>query len=431
MTAPTSNSRRIVPRPDLSDARLAEATGWRYAYLTVQAGLSLGLYVGLAAVLPGPAFAVCAVALGALVVVQAAADFGFSQAAVAALPNPATLGPILPRAVLESGVARLVTGGAAVALGLSCAVALMVPAQARGALIAIGPASALAVVMAGVDGILRAGGRFRRPVLLTGLSRLGALPAIGVAAATKDAQLTCIAISAGILAGSLPAIRELRRRWLGADGRAAVRPLLRAGAPLGLSNLFILAGARANTLVLGGIASISSAAVFESAWRVFQAGQYVLGAAATAVGPFVAAALSEGRRSALHARLRRTASVVTCGGAAIAAAIVLLRHPLADAVSGGDSEPVVASLVILAPVLPASLLLLFATVSLSAVSSHERAWIFTAYGAGALVNLVAVIVLADGSPSTAGAWASAAGVCVSLVVLGPRFALLFRDLRHR
>ena len=417
--------------PDLSDARVAEATGWRYAYLFVQGGLSLALYIGLAAVLPGPAFAVCAVALGALVVVQAAADFGFSQAAVAALPNPATLGEVLPRGVLESGIARLMTAGAVVALLASCAVALAVPAQARVALVAIGPASALAVVLAGVDGILRAGGQFRRPVLLVGSSRVGALPAIAVAAATEDADLTCAAISAGIVLGSLPAIAELARRWRAADGRPAMRPLLRTAGPLGASNLFILAGARVNTLVLGGIASISSAAVFESAWRVFQTAQYALGAGATAVAPFVAAALADGRGDMLRVRLRRTAVQVLVGGVGVGAAVALARHPIADLVSSSGAASVADSLIVLAPALPASLLLLVATITLSVSSARDRTWIFRAYGAGAVTNLVAVVTLADRSPGRAGAIASTVGICVTLAVLAPRFARLLRGLQGR
>ncbi|MEA2194907.1 MAG: hypothetical protein QOG42_1341, partial [Solirubrobacteraceae bacterium] len=171
---------------DLTDDRVGEATGWRYAYLLAQAGLSLVLYVGLAAVLPAPAFAICAVALGSLVTVQAVADFGFSQAAVVALPNPATVGPAIARPVLEAGVARLVLAGAGVALAGCCLLALAVPAPARSALVAIAPASALSVVVAGVDGILRAGGHFRRPVRLVAASRLGGLAAIAVAAATGD-----------------------------------------------------------------------------------------------------------------------------------------------------------------------------------------------------------------------------------------------------
>ncbi|MDQ3721750.1 MAG: hypothetical protein M3376_01485, partial [Actinomycetota bacterium] len=93
---------------ELSQDRVGEATGWRYAYLLVQAGLSLALYIGVAAVLPAPDFAICAVALGSLVAIQAVADFGISQAAVAALPNPGTVGPAMARLVLEAGIARLV-----------------------------------------------------------------------------------------------------------------------------------------------------------------------------------------------------------------------------------------------------------------------------------------------------------------------------------
>ena len=416
---------------DLSDDRVGEATGWRYAYLLVQAGLSLVLFVGLAAVLPASTFAICAVALGSLVAVQAVADFGFSQAAMVALPNPAAAGPPMPPPVLEAGIARLVLTGAGAALAGTCLLALVVPAPARPALVAIAPASALAVVVAGVDGLLRADGHFRRPVLLVGASRLGGLVAIAVGAATGDAAVTCAAVSAGILLGSAPALHELAKRWRTADGRPAVRPLLRLAAPLGASNLCIVASARINTIVLGGAASITSAAVFESAWRVFQAGQYALGAAATAIAPFVAAGLSDPERSGplLHRRMRRTALTMLLGGCALGAAVVALRHPLADAVSGAGADAVARSLLLLGPAMPVGLLLLFATITLSAASPRDRLWVLGAYAGGASVNLGAVLLLAGGSPDIAGAAASALGMCVTLAIVAMRLRQLFNRIR--
>ena len=381
--------------------------------------------------LPGREFAICAVALGALVAVQAVADFGFSQAAIAALPNPATLGTILPRPVLEAGVARLVFAGAAAALAGSCAVALAVPADARVALIAIGPASALAVVVAGLDGILRAGGDFRRPVLIVGASRFGALPAIAVAAWTQEAVVTCATVSAGILAGSVPALRGLWRHATAADGAAAMRPLLRMAAPLGLSNLCILASARINTILLGSAASLASAAAFESAWRVFQFGQYALGAAASAVAPFVAAGLAGDPGSSLHRRLRRTVLTMLAGGCALGAAIVLLRHPIADVVTGGASGSVARSLVPLGIVLPAGLVLLFATLTLGASSAHDRRRVLAAYAAGAIANVVVLLALAGSSADVAGAVAASAGICLTLALLVAPFRRLLRRAAGR
>ena len=430
-TARTSSSGPRSPLADLSDARVAEATGWRYAYLVAQAGLGLVLYVGLAAVLPGPEFAICAVALGALVAVQAVADFGFSQAAIAALPNPGTLGTVLARPVLEAGIARLVLAGALAAMAGSCAVALAVPAAAQVALVAIGPASALAVIVAGLDGILRASGDFRRPVLIVAASRLGALPAIGVAAWSEDAVTTCLAISGGIVLGSAPALRALWTYATAADGAPAMRPLLRMAAPLGLANLCILASARANTILLGAIASIASAAAFESAWRVFQFGQYALGAAASAVAPFVAAGLSADRDASLHRRLRRTLLTMVLGGGVLGAAIVLLRHPLAALVTGGPSDAVARSLVPLGVVLPAGLTLLFATLALSAASSRDRRRVLAAYAAGAVVNVGVLLALVDSSPDVAGAAASSVSICVTLAILVAPFRRLLARAADR
>lgn len=416
---------------DLADERVKEATGWRYAYLLVQAGLSLVLFVALAATLPADAFAVCAVALGALVAVQAVADFGFSQAAVVALPNPRMVGPAMAPLVLKAGIARLVVAGAGAALLGSCLLAFAVPESARLAIVAIAPASALAVVVAGVDGILRAEGSFRRPVLLVGASRIGGLPAIGVGAATGDAVATCAAVSAGILLGSSPALRVIWRHWSAADGRPAMRPLLRVATPLGASNLCIIASTRINTIVLSGSATIASAAVFESAWRVFQVGLYALGAAVTAIAPFVAAGLSEPGRAntVLYRRMRRTMLTMALGGGAAGFAIVVLRQPLAELVSGGAADDVARSLVLLGPALPVGLLLLFATVTLSASSPDDRLWVLGGYAVGATVNVVAVVLLAAGSPDVAGAAAATLGMCVTLAIVTLRLRAMLRRVR--
>ena len=183
--------------------------------------------------------------------------------------------------------------------------------------------------------------------------------------------------------------------------------------------------------MLGGVASIASAAVFESAWRVFQAGQYALGAAATAIAPFVAAGLSDPVRRGplLHRRLRRTLLTMILGGGVLGAAIVVLRHPIADVVFSGGADGVARSLVLLGPALPVGLLLLFATVTLSASSSRDRLWVLGAYAAGAAVNLVGVFALSASSPDIAGAAASALGMGVTLTILAPRLIELFARIR--
>lgn len=336
----------------LSVQRLREAILWRYGYMVVQGGLSLGLYVALARILPASVFPACATALGVVVITQAAADFGLSQAVVAVLPNPASLKRTFVGVDLNSGVALAFLLAGAGAILLSLATAAFVPESAATAVVAVAPAAAIAVAVAGTDGILRAEGEFRRPVLIVGMSRLGSFAGVPVAAVSGSATTTCIGLSAGTVLCSLPALALLAGRLRRGDPRRTVGPFVGAAAPLGLSNLAIIASARLNTVILGGVASLRAAAVFEGSWRLFQVGQYAIGAAPTAAAPFIAHALAKRRRDELGHALRRAAVFIALGGGAFALVLIVARRPLDAAFFGTLGPPIGRSVLWLAPVLP-------------------------------------------------------------------------------
>ena len=84
---------------------------------------------------------------------------------------------------------------------------------------------------------------------------------------------------------------------------------------------------------------------------------------------------------------------------------------------------------ILAPALPLNLLLLLATITLSAGSRGDRRVIAGAYAAGAAVNVLLVLLLATSHAATAGALGAAAGIVCALAIAGPRFIVLVRNLQ--
>ncbi|MGI8802554.1 MAG: lipopolysaccharide biosynthesis protein [Solirubrobacteraceae bacterium] len=396
----------------------------------VQGGLSLGLYIALAHALPTAAFTACATALGVVVIAQAAGDFGLSQAVIAVLPNPASLHRPFARRDLDAGVALafLLAGAAAIVLCLLAAG--LVPGAAAAAVLAVAPAAAVAVAVAGTDGMLRAEGEFRRPVIIVAASRLGSFAGLP-AAASGSATATCLGISAGTVVCSVPALRLLLARLRGGDPRATVGPFAGAAAPLGIANVAIVASARLNTVLLGGFASLRAAAVFEGAWRLFQVGQYAVGAAPTAAGPFIAHALGRRERGDLGHALRRAALIVAAAGGLFAVLLIGVRVPLDRALFGALGPPISRSLLWLAPVLPINLLALLMTITLAAASGVDRRWIAAAYFVGAAFNVTALLATAPGAPEVAGAVGAAVGVVATTVVLGARLLAVMRSLPGR
>jgi O-antigen/teichoic acid export membrane protein len=416
--------------PELGIQRLGEATRWRYAYLVSQGGLSAALYVALAHILPSSAFPACATALGVIVIAQAAADFGLSQAAVAVLPNPSSLGRVYARADLEAGAALTFLFAAIGAILLCSVAAAVVPGSATTAVISVAPAASIAVAVAGTDGILRAEGEFRRPVIIVAVSRLGALAGLP-AAASKSATVACLGVSAGTMAFSLPALALLIQRLRNGRPRHTAGPFLGAAAPLGISNVAVVASARLNTLILSGVASLRSAAVFEGAWRLFQIGQYAIGAVPSAAAPFIARALADRDRSELRHALRRAAVLITLGGGLYAALLILARGAVDHALFGTLGPPIGRSLLWLAPAVPLNLLAFLMLFTLAAASAIERRWVATAYFVGATFNVAVLLTIAHSDPYVAGAAAAAAGITATTLVLSFRFRTLLRTLERQ
>jgi O-antigen/teichoic acid export membrane protein len=305
---------------------------------------------------------------------------------------------------------------------------VVVPGEAAGAVVAVAPTAGIAVAVAGTDGILRAEGEFRRPVLIVTASRLGAFAAVPLAAASGSATLTCIGISAGTVVCSLPALRLLVARLRAGVGRKTVRAFAGVAAPLGVSNAAIVASARLNTVILGGIATLRAAAVFESAWRLIQVGQYAFGGAPTAAAPFIASALSGRRIKELRHTLRRTGLMVIVGGGMFAGALIVARGPLDRALFGTLGPSIGRSLLWLAPALPLNLLMLLMSIALASVSSADRRWIAVAYVAGAGVNLAVLLAIVHSDPDVAGSVAAASGILATTLILGARLLALLTRL---
>jgi O-antigen/teichoic acid export membrane protein len=407
--------------------RLREATLWRYGYLVSQGGLSLLLYITLGHTLPAAAFPACATALGVVVIAQASADFGLSSAAVAVLPNPASLKREVARADLEAGVALSFLIGAAASVLLCLVAAAVVKSSATLPVIAVGPTAAIAVAVAGTDGLLRAEGEFRRPVIIVTASRLGAFCGVP-AAASGSATSACIAISAGTVVCSLPALRLLLARLRAGNPRQSVAAFAVAAAPLGISQVAVVAATRLNTVILGGIATLRSAAIFEGAWRLYQVGQYAVGAAPSAAGPFIANAMRERRRAELWRALTRAGAFVVVAGSLYAVVLVLVRGPIDHVLFGKLAPGIGRSLLWLAPAIPLNLLVLLMTYTLASASKLDRARIALAYFVGAAANIAVLLATAHSNPEIAGAAGAAAGVLATLLVLSLRFRVLMRSL---
>jgi O-antigen/teichoic acid export membrane protein len=364
-----------------------------------------------------------------VVIAQSAGDFGLAQAAVAVLPNPATLRRPFPHADLEAGVALAFLLAAVGATLLCMLAAALVPGSAALAVIAIAPTAACAIAVAGADGILRSAGDFRRPVIYVGASRLGAFAGVPAGLATGSPSWTCAAVSAGTLLCSLPALSLLFTHLRGGGrARQPAAAFAAAAFPLALSNIAVIASARLNTVILGGFSSLRAAAVFESSWRLFQVGQYAIGAAPTAAGPFIADALSKHRRDDLKHALRRAALMIVGAGAAFALIVIAVRGPLDRALFGSLGPSVDGSIVVLAPALPANLLALLMTITLASVSGVERRWIAISYAIGAAFNIGVIVITVNSDPQVAGAAGAAAGVTATAVVLLLRVRMIVRDL---
>jgi O-antigen/teichoic acid export membrane protein len=410
----------------LAEGRVGEATAWRFGYLIIQGGASLVLFAALAHVLEPSEFAVAALAQAVLVLAQAVGDFGLSQAAVSALPVQLARQPQHRRS-LEAGAAHSFMWAAGLALVLSALAAAAVPAAARWAVISIGPAAAAAVVVSGADGLLRATGDFRRPLELVALSRAGSFAAVPVAVLTHDALLTCVALSAGTVISSLPAARFLHIKQRD-HGVKRYSDLLAISVPLGVAQLFVLAGGRVNTVILGSYLSLAAATTFESTWRLYQLSLYVAGGLATSVAPFIGDALGSANVVALRRLLMRRVALLAFAGTGFAVVIIALRAPLSRLLFDEFGDAVASSIVPLALVLPLGFVGFLALTTLAAVPGTRRL-ILISYAVGAVIGLALVLALARDHGVRGAAIGCAIGLAVTHTIMIGRFVTFMRSLR--
>jgi O-antigen/teichoic acid export membrane protein len=363
--------------------QLSSASLWRITFLLVQGGGSVVLLATLSHIFDARAFAICAVAQSVLVIAQAIGDFGLSQAAVTVLPARIAAAPQAAQRLL-AGATRtyLYAGGAAFALTLA-SVAL-VPKDAVVPILVSAPAAAATVLLAGADGLLRAQGEFRRPVVFVATSELAGFAGIPVAVATHSPAWTCAAIAAGTTLGASGAMLTLKAH-LG-DAGSATREFLRAATPLGIAQVFVVLGARVDTLLLASLTGVVAAGTFEGDWRIYQLGQYAAGALATAAAPFIASALGAGEVSRALSTLRVLMLRLLGVGLAAGAVIYLARWPLAHVLAGSLAAPVAHGLVFLAVVSPIAAVSVPALYTLIALDG-ERRRVLACFVAGAVVNL--------------------------------------------
>jgi O-antigen/teichoic acid export membrane protein len=406
--------------------RLPAAIAWRFTYLVLQGGLSLTLFSVLAHVLPTHEFAAAAVAQGVLVIAQAVGDFGLSQSAVAVLPAQIAEEPAA-RAVLLRGAATLYGIAALAALVITLVAVLVVPAAAKLPVALIAPAGAVTVLVSGADGLLRSQAEFRRPAVIVTISRLGAFAGVAAAALDKTATATCAGIALGTFVASVPAALVLLKCFRGAQ-HGRLRELRHAANALGLGEFCIIASGRLDTVLLSAISGTLAGAGFESAWRVYQLAQYVVGGLATAAAPFIANSVGSGSNDHVVSLMRRIGALVLAAGVVLGVGLLLFGGALSRLLFGSLGPAVAHALPPLAVLTPLSFLGFFAMIML-ATSPSERWWILPANALGAVVNVVLLLVTARHGQLLDGTLACAVGLAVGSVALLWRLAAYVRSLR--
>jgi O-antigen/teichoic acid export membrane protein len=409
----------------LDEGRLVHATTWRFGYLLSQAGFSLLLFICLAQVLPADAFAAAALAQAVLVIASALADFGLSQATVTVLPIRLVEHPERAPELL-GGAARVFLWAAGVTVLVTALATIAVPEPARLPTLLIGPAAAASVIVSGADGLLRSQGAFRRPVVLVTLSRAGSFLAVPVAVLSGSATLTSAGLSAGVVALTTPAAGVLLAAYRGASHRPAA-DLLRAAAPLGGAQFFILGAGRANTVILSMLISVRAAAAFEGAWRLFSLGQYVAGGLATGAAPFIGHAVGGSERGALRVMLLRLTTFVAIVGVIYGVALAAVGPMLSRLLLGDIGREVGDVLIPFALLSPLAFVGFLAMMTLAS-SDADRRFVMFGYGAGAVLGVPLVILLGEARGLLGAVTGCALGLAVAQTILIARFAYFLRRL---
>jgi O-antigen/teichoic acid export membrane protein len=407
--------------------RIPGATAWRLTFLAIQGGGSVILFSALGHVLHRPAFAATAVAQGVIVLAQALGDFGLSQAAVTVLPTRIAARPEAESDLL-AGAALVYLGAAVVGALLTLAAVPIVPAAAAAPVAVSAPAAAASVIVAGADGILRSRGEFRRPVVLMALSEGAGFAGVPVALATHSAVWTCAAVAAGMALGAMASLLLLARVHRAGRGGAAW-PFFRASLPLGLSQVFIVLGTRADTLLAGGVSGLLAAGAFEGTWRVYQLSQYAAGGVATAAAPFIADALGAGRLRDGRRMLGRLILELLAVGVAGAAILYFARDPLAHALTGSLAGPVARALSRFALLCPLAAVSLAAFYTLAGRDGQRR-FVLVAHIVGAAVNIALGVALAPSMGARGIVTGCAVGLAVTDVLLLMRLVAVMGELRE-
>lgn len=396
-------------------------------YLFAQAGISFITFAGLALLLSTREFAPASVALGVVVIAGALADLGLSPTTISVLPARLALMPEASAQIL-SGAAKAFYWAAGVALLLPLIVIPGLDHSSRLCVLAIAPAAPAYVFVAAADSILRTGGEFRRPVLLVGLSRLGGWAALPTAAVTGSGPWSCAAVTFGTLAATAPAFRFVAR-VRAADPTASAGDTVRTSLPLGLSQVFVVLGGRADTVILGTAVSAAAAAAFETAWRFFQIGQYFAGAVSTGVAPFLGDALGRHRRDELDRLLLRALAIVTVAGFLFSGLTLVLRRPITELLVGDVAAGAASALLPLALVSPLAFAGFVGTIALS-MSRSDRRIILVANVLGATTNLALALILIPHHHAAGAGVAAATGLVVTQTVILGRLVAFRRRLRE-
>jgi O-antigen/teichoic acid export membrane protein len=423
-----------------SPDRLLGASLWRMTFLLVQGGGSVVLAATLGHILGARAFATTLLVQGVLVIAQAIGDFGLAQATVTVLPAWIARAPGLSAKLIRSATHAYFYAAVA-ALLLTLISAVFVPDAAVVPILVSAPAAAATVIVAGADGLLRSQGEFRRPVIYVAASEVGGFAGIPVALATHSAVWTCVAISAGTVIGATGALLSLLARLRGdrpadpgvtrEDQRelGTVREFLKAAVPLGLAQVFVVLGARFNTLIAASLTGVVAAGTFEGVWRIYQLGQYAAGALATAAAPFIASALGANQAERALALLRQLLLRLLAVGVLAGLALYLGRWPLAHVFAGSLAAPVADGLVFLAVVTPIAAVGVPAFYTLIALDD-ERRLVLACFAVGAAVNLTLALVLARPLHAHGVLLACAAGTTITSLLLLSRLGVVIRSLRR-
>lgn len=419
--------------------QLLGASLWRMTFLLVQGGGSVVLAATLGHILDAHTFATTSLSQGVLVIAQAIGDFGLAQAAVTVLPAWIARSPESSTRLL-AGAARVYVYASGAAFLLTLASAVIVPQPAVAPIIVSAPAAGATVLVAGADGLLRSQGKFRLPVLLVAASELGGFVGIPVAIATHSAVWTCAALSGGTTLGAAGAVvtlygyrnnLRLQRRRRPAAGQGdlvpTTRDFLRAATPLGIAQIFVVLGARFDTLLAASVTGLVAAGTFEGAWRIYQLGQYAAGALATAAAPFIANALGAGELPQAFALLRRLLLRLLAGGFLAGAVLYLARWPLAHLLTGSLATPVAHGLVFLAVVSPIAAVGVPAFYTLIALDG-ERHLVLGCFALGAVMNLGLGAALAGSLGIHGILIGCAAGTATTSVLLLVRLAMVVSAL---